>query len=35
MQYKVIGDTLPAVEVVFDAAGESIYTQSGVMAWMS
>lgn len=35
MQYKVIGDTMPAVEVVFDAAGESIYTQSGGMAWMS
>ncbi len=35
MQYKVIGDTMPAVEVVFDTAGESIYTQSGGMAWMS
>lgn len=35
MQYNVIGDTMPAVEVVFDAAGESIYTQSGGMAWMS
>ena len=35
MQYKVIGDTMPAVEVGFDAAGESIYTQSGGMAWMS
>lgn len=35
MQYKVLGDTMPAVEVVFDAAGESMYTQSGGMAWMS
>lgn len=35
MQYKVLGDTMPAVEVVFDAAGESMYTQSGGMAWMT
>lgn len=26
---------MPAVEVVFDQAGESMYTQSGGMAWMS
>lgn len=35
MQYKIIGNTMPAVEVVFDAPGESMYTQSGGMAWMS
>lgn len=35
MRYKLIGDTMPAVEVVFDNAGESMYTQSGGMAWMS
>ncbi len=35
MRYKVLGDTMPAVEVVFDRAGESVYTQSGGMAWMS
>lgn len=35
MEYKVLGDTMPAVEVVFDAAGESMYTQSGGMAWMT
>lgn len=35
MRYQVIGDTMPAVEVRFDAAGESMYTQSGGMAWMS
>ena len=35
MQYKVIGSTMPAVEVLFDRAGESMYTQSGGMAWMS
>lgn len=35
MHYKIIGNTMPAVEVVFDAPGESMYTQSGGMAWMS
>ena len=35
MRYRIIGDTMPAVEVVFDAPGESMYTQSGGMAWMS
>jgi len=35
MRYEVLGDTMPAVEVVFDTAGESMYTQSGGMAWMS
>lgn len=35
MQYKIIGDTMPAVEILFDQAGESMYTQSGAMAWMT
>lgn len=35
MRYQIIGDTMPAVEVIFDQAGESMYTQSGGMAWMS
>lgn len=35
MNYKIIGETMPAVEVTFDMAGESMYTQSGGMAWMS
>ncbi len=35
MRYQVLGDTMPAVEVRFDTAGESMYTQSGGMAWMS
>lgn len=35
MQYKIIGNTMPVVEVFFDQAGESMYTQSGAMAWMS
>lgn len=35
MQYTILGDTMPAVEVVFERKGESMYTQSGGMAWMS
>ncbi len=35
MQYKLIGTTMPAVEVLFDQAGEAMFTQSGGMAWMS
>ena len=27
MKYRIIGNTMPAVEVEFDFAGESIYTQ--------
>lgn len=35
MRYEVLGDTMPAVEITFEMPGESIYTQSGGMAWMS
>lgn len=35
MKYRILGETMPAVEVMFDQAGESMYTQSGAMAWMS
>ena len=35
MKYRIIGDTMPAVEVEFDAPGEGMFTQSGGMAWMS
>ena len=35
MKYQVIGDTIPAVEVIFEQAGEAMFTQSGGMAWMS
>ena len=35
MQYKLVGNTMPAVEGMFDAPGESMYTQSGGMAWMT
>lgn len=35
MRYEILGDTMPAVEVTFDAPGETMYTQSGGMAWMT
>lgn len=35
MKYKILGSTMPAVEILFDAPGESMYTQSGGMAWMT
>ncbi len=35
MQYKILGSTMPAVEVVLEKAGESMFTQSGGMSWMS
>lgn len=35
MRYKILGDTMPAVEVTFEAPGETMYTQSGGMAWMN
>ncbi len=35
MQYRILGSTMPAVEVRFDTAGESMFTQSGGMAWQS
>lgn len=35
MKYQILGDTMPAVEVSFEAPGEAMYTQSGGMAWMS
>lgn len=34
MQYKVFGTPMPAVSITMNQ-GESIYTQSGGMAWMS
>ena len=35
MQYRVLGDTMPAVEIMFEAPGEGMFTQSGGMAWMT
>ena len=34
MQYKIFGDPMPAVSIRLEQ-GESIYTQSGGMAWMT
>ena len=34
MQYEIFGSTLPGVTLTFQP-GESIYTQSGGMTWMS
>ncbi|MFV0528494.1 MAG: TIGR00266 family protein [Lachnospiraceae bacterium] len=34
MKYKLIGEVMPAVEIVMNR-GDSMYTQSGGMAWMS
>lgn len=35
MKFRIIGDTVPAVEVFFEQPGEEMITQSGGMAWMS
>jgi len=34
MQYAIVGDIMPAVECTL-SRGESMYTQSGAMAWMT
>ena len=34
MEKKVIGQTVPAIEFTLNK-GESLYTQSGAMTWMS
>ena len=34
MQYKLLGNIMPAVEIAL-SGGEKIYTQSGGMSWMS
>ena len=34
MQYQIIGQTVPAVEIAMNA-GESVYTQSGGMIWQT
>lgn len=34
MRYRIVGNVMPAVEMLLDA-GESIYTQAGGMTWMS
>lgn len=35
MKFRIIGNTVPAVEVFFEQSGEEMVTQSGGMAWMS
>ena len=34
MRYKIFGDMMPAVTIQLDQ-GESVYTQSGGMSWMT
>ena len=35
MKFRLVGTTVPAVEVFYDQAGEEMITQSGGMSWMS
>lgn len=35
MKFRIIGTTVPAVEVYYEHPGEEMVTQSGGMAWMS
>ncbi len=35
MKFRLVGTTLPAVEVYYDQVGEEMITQSGGMSWMS
>jgi len=35
MRYEIVGETMPVLEVTFDAPGEEMYTQSGGMSWMT
>lgn len=35
MKFRLVGTTVPAVEVYFEQAGEEMITQSGGMSWMS
>lgn len=35
MKFRIIGNVVPAVEVLFEQTGEEMITQSGGMAWMS
>ncbi len=35
MKFRIIGTTVPAVEVYYEHPGEEMITQSGGMAWMS
>ena len=35
MKFRLVGSTVPAVEVFFEQSGEEMITQSGGMSWMS
>lgn len=35
LKFRIIGNTVPAVEVYFEHVGEEMITQSGGMVWMS
>ncbi len=35
MKFRLVGTTVPAVEVYFEQVGEEMITQSGGMSWMS
>lgn len=35
MRYEIIGNVMPALEATFENRGESMYTQSGAMSWMT
>ncbi len=35
MKYRIVGSTVPAVEIIFDNVGESVFSQSGGMSWMT
>ena len=35
MKFRMVGTTVPAVEVFFEQVGEEMITQSGGMSWMS
>lgn len=35
MKYRLIGSVVPAVEILLENTGESVFTQSGGMTWMT
>ena len=35
MKYRLIGSVVPAVEILLENIGESVFTQSGGMTWMT
>ena len=35
MKYRLIGSVVPAVEILMENPGESVFTQSGGMTWMT